>query len=374
MPRLADYNSSTKILNPLRPLRGVPVMNGYLIYGANGYTGELIAKMAQARGHRPILAGRSQSVAELATKLNLPYRLFELSQAQEHLGEVRVVLHCAGPFSRTAQPMVDACLARGVHYLDVTGEVGVFEAIAKRSDEARSRGVMLLPGVGFDVVPTDCLALHLKNRLPEAVKLALGFQMSGGLSRGTATTMAESLDKGGAVRKSGRLKRVWACWKTRVIDFGRGPRMAMTIPWGDLATAYRTTGIGDIETYLSASWKERLIARLSRPFGWLLGRSSVQAWIKRKIQKGPPGPSDEARERGRSLVWGEVCDANGYRAVSRLRGPEGYTMTGLCALAVVERVLAGEVRAGFQTPGLMYGADFVLSIPGVEREDVPVRK
>jgi short subunit dehydrogenase-like uncharacterized protein len=279
------------------------------------------------------------------------------------------VLHCAGPFAHTAGPMVEACLEARVHYLDITGEVGVFEAVAGRDSEAMAAGVMLLPGAGFDVVPSDCLAAHLGRRLPSATKLALGFQALGRLSRGTATTMVENLPRGGAVRQGGRLVGVPAAWRMREIDFGRGPVPAVTIPWGDLATAYRSTGIRDIEVYLAVSpWRLRLM-RASRFLGGLLGAPWVQRLLKRRIQAGPPGPTDQERAAGQTLLWGEVSDGAGARAVSRLRGPEGYTFTVLAALAVVTRVLAGDAPPGYQTPALAYGPDFVLEVPGVERTD-----
>jgi short subunit dehydrogenase-like uncharacterized protein len=348
-------------------------MSGYLIYGANGYTGALTARQAVARGHRPVLAGRDpRAVAALAGELGLEHRAFGLDDpaaVAAGLAGARAVLHCAGPFAHTARAMADACLRAGAHYLDVTGEVAVFEMMARRDGEARAAGVMLLPGVGFDVVPSDCLAAHLKRRLPTATHLALGFQATGGLSRGTATTMAENLHRGGAVRRGGVLTPVPAAWRTRTIDFGRGPVVAMTIPWGDVATAWHSTGIPDIEVYLGAPAAQRFLARLSRYLGWALGSRPVQRWLKRRIRARPPGPTDEQRARGQSLLWGEVTDDRGGRAVSRLRGPEGYTLTALTALAVVERVLAGEAPPGFQTPSRAYGPDFILQVPGVERRD-----
>jgi short subunit dehydrogenase-like uncharacterized protein len=348
-------------------------MADYLIYGANGYTGALIARLAMARGHRPMLAGRSEAaVSALARELGLPARVFGLEDGEAvcaGLAGMRAVLHCAGPFAHTARRMADGCLRSGVHYLDVTGEIGVFEMLAGRDAEARSAGVMLLPGVGFDVVPSDCLAAHLKRRLPSATRLALGFHALGGLSRGTATTMAENLHRGGAVRRGGKLVPVPAAWQTRTIDFGRGRTSAMTIPWGDVSTAFRSTGIPNIEVYMAASRGQVLAARASRYFGWLLGSRPVQRWLKRRIQARPPGPTEEQRARGRSYLWGEACDDSGARAVSRIQGPEGYTLTALTALTVVARVLAGAAPPGFQTPSLAYGPDFVLEVPGIERSD-----
>lgn len=348
-------------------------MRPFLIYGANGYTGALIVRQALARGHRPILAGRNQTaVTEMAGRLGLESRIFALDDPtviQKGLEGMAAVLHCAGPFAHTARSMASGCLKQRVHYLDVTGEIGVFETLAGMDRPAREAGVMLLPGAGFDVVPTDCLALHLKKRLPTATRLALGFQVLGGVSRGTATTMVENLHRGGAVRKGGVLRPVPACWKTRTIAIGKHPVVAMTIPWGDVSTAWYSTGIPDIEVYLATPWNVRLFARLSRGFGWLLGTGLVQRALKRRIQAGPPGPTDEQRARGSTLIWGEARDDHQTCVVSRLRGPEGYTTTALTAVALVERILAGEAIPGFQTPARAYGPDFILGIPGFTRED-----
>jgi short subunit dehydrogenase-like uncharacterized protein len=349
-------------------------MSGLLIYGANGYTGSLIAREAVARGLRPTLAGRnSDALAAVAGPPGLEQRAFPLDDPDAVATGVRgtkVVLHCAGPFAHTAKPMADACLREQVHYLDVTGEATVFEALMARNEEAKAAGVMLLPGAGFDVVPTDCLAAHLKRRLPSANRLALGFTGLGKVSRGTATTMIENLHRGGLVRRGGVLTRVPAAWKTRGIDLGAGPVKAITIPWGDVVTAYHSTGIPDIEVYLAVPPLARALARMSRYLGWLLGSAPVQGFLKRRVKARRAGPSDEERAHGLSLVWGEAVDADGRKVVARLRGPEGYTMTVRAALAIAQRVLAGEAPAGFQTPSTAYGADFVLALEGVSREDV----
>lgn len=344
-----------------------------LVYGANGYTGELIARRCASRGMSAVLAGRSgEAVRALAGELGLEARVFGLDDPaalRPGLDGVAAVLHCAGPFARTSRPMAEACLAARAHYLDITGEVAVFEALARRDAEARAAGVMLLPGSGFDVVPSDCLAAHLKRRLPSATHLTLAFLGTGGVSRGTATTMVENLDKGGLVRRDGRLVRVPAAWKTRAIDFGRGPRPAITIPWGDVSTAFHSTGIPNIEVYMAAPLALRAGLKLARPFAPLLGARPVQAFLKRRIRAGPAGPSPEARARGGSFLWGEVRDGQGGRAEARLTTPDGYTLTALTALAIAERVLAGDAPAGFQTPSRAYGADFVLGIEGVVRAD-----
>lgn len=344
-----------------------------LIYGASGYTGELVARRSVARGQRPILAGRSTSIEALARELALEARVFALddpASLDRGLDGVKLVAHCAGPFSRTSKPMADACLRTRTHYLDITGEAVVFEALAARDAEAKAAGVMLLPGAGFDVVPSDCLAAHLKRRLPTATRLTLAFQSTGGLSRGTATTMIENLHRGGLVRRGGVLTSVPPAYKTRFVDFGRGPRKAMTIPWGDVSTAFHSTGIPNIEVYVGVPPSTILSLKLLRPFLSLAATAPVQAFLKRRVRAGAPGPSASARAHGKCLLWGEVEDDSGQRATARSQTPEGYTLTAMTAVAIAERALAGEAPAGFMTPSKAYGPDFVLGLEGVTREDL----
>lgn len=345
----------------------------WMIYGANGYTGELIAQEARRRGLTPLLAGRNRGPIEnLARELGLEARVFALDDEKTTtaaLQGVGTVLHCAGPFRSTYRPMVEACLARGVHYLDITGEIAVFEAIAARDAAARRAGVTLLPGSGFDVVPSDCLAAHLHRRLPEADHLALAFASSGGVSRGTLRTSLGQADRTGLVRRQGVLEPIRFGSLRREIDFGSGPRPAVAIPWGDLSTAWRSTGIPNLETYMAlprgAETMLALLALLRPLTRTRVGRSALESWIARR----PAGPDADARARGRSRLWGEARGRAGQRVVSRLVGPEGYALTVQTALRLVERVANGEAPVGFQTPATAFGPDLILEIPGVQRLD-----
>ena len=348
-------------------------MSDFLIYGATGFTGSLVAREAVRRGLRPVLAGRNiEALQALGAKLGLDHRGFSLQSAEDVIDGMRgidTVLNCAGPFSQTAKPFVDACLKAGTHYLDITGEAAVFEALAARDAEARSAGIVLLPGVGFDVVPSDCLAVHLKRRLPTASRLVLGFRSAGRLSRGTMLTALERMDDGGLVRANGILTKVPTAWKTRVIDFGDGPERAITIPWGDVATAFHSTGIPNIEVYLAASWGFRVGARLSRWFGWLVRSRWMQTRLRRRVQAGPPGPTEAERRGNRCFFWGEVMDKAGRTVVTRMQTPDGYDLTVSSSLASVERIRSGEVSNGFRTPAMAFGPDFALELPGVTRLD-----
>jgi len=344
-----------------------------LIYGANGYTGTLIARLAAAKGMAPILAGRDgQGVARLAGSLGFDHRVFALDDPAEvdaGLDGIAAVLHCAGPFSRTARPMVEACLRRRAHYLDITAEVSVFEANAALDDEVRAAGVMILSGAGLDVVPSDCLAAHLKRRLPSATHLALGLDAPARVSRGTATTMIETYYRG-MVREDGRLKDVPAGYRSRIIDMGRGPKVAVTVPWGDVSTAYHSTGIPNIEVYVAASAGIKAMTWFARRFPTALGREPVQRLLKAVARTGTAGPTADERLSGCAHIWGEARD--GARAVtSRLRLPEGYTLTARAAVEIAQRVLRGDVKPGYQTPSSAYGADLILALPGCSRSDEP---
>jgi short subunit dehydrogenase-like uncharacterized protein len=346
-----------------------------LIYGAYGYTGELICQLAHKAGMTPVLAGRSaEKLASYGERFETPTRAFGLDDPDaldRGLEGIDVVLHCAGPFVRTWKPMAEACLRNGIHYLDITGEIDVFEALARCDEKARQAGVMLMPGTGFDVVPSDCLAAHVASRLPEATHLELAFLGLGGVSHGTAATMAESLHKDSSVRLDGRITAVPSGKITRKIDFGHGKvRTGMSIPWGDVSTAYYSTRIPNIRVYMAAPKAMRRGARVSRRLGFLLGSAPVQKLVRKAIDARLSGPTDAERAAGMSLLWGEARIEGGPRVVSRLKTPEGYTLTAMTALEIARRVLAGDAPKGFQTPSMAYGADFILSFDGVEREDV----
>ena len=337
-------------------------MQQWLIYGANGYTGELIAREAVRRGHRPIVAGRNaEKIEALARELGCESRVFDLDRVD--LAGVALVLHCAGPFVLTSAPMVGACLRAGAHYLDITGEISVFESIMERHAEAFARGVTLLPGVGFDVVPTDCLGAMLAGRLPGATELLLAFYSKGSaLSRGTTRTMIESINEGGAIRRDGRIERVPFAYDVRTIPFTCGARMTMTIPWGDVATAFYTTGIPNIRVYLASSPKAIARARRLRWLLPLLKPKPVRRLLQR-IAAPESGPDEQRRAAGRVYLWGEVSNGTDTRSMT-MTTPEGYAFTAVSSVNAVERVLAG-VEPGAFTPAKLLGAELVSSVPGV---------
>lgn len=343
--------------------------SSFLIYGSYGYTGNLIVELCKKRGFRPVLAGRNAEKLEQQSEITgFDYVVIDLadsSQLEEELEKHDVILHCAGPFEHTALPVLKACLATKTHYVDITGEIKVFELAASMSKAFEDAGVMALPGGGFDVVPSDCLAAFLKSRMPDATDLKLAIRMVGRISHGTATTMIENIGEGGAVRKNGKIIRVPAAYKSTHVDFGNGKlKEVTTIPWGDISTAWHSTGIPNIEVYAAIPSKA---LKMGRWFGWLLATAPFQKFLKKKIKQKPAGPDENERKTGRSFVWGSASNEKGEKVTAVHQCPEGYALTAETALLITEKILDGNFKPGFQTPSRAYGYDLILEIEGVKR-------
>jgi short subunit dehydrogenase-like uncharacterized protein len=347
------------------------MQNQFLLYGANGYTGKLIAKLASTYNLQPILAGRTETnIKPLADELQLPYRIIDLDdkeQLENALSEVKLVLHAAGPYVYTAKQMIEACLQTGVHYIDINGDISVFEMLKKYDAAAKEKNIMVMPGVGFDVVPTDCIALQLKNKMPDATHLKLAFaSIGGGLSHGTATTMAGKIGEGGAARENGKIVRKPLGQKGMWVDFGEKKLFVMSIPWGDVSTAYTTTGIPNIEAYTGMAPKVYRILKFQWAFNWLLRTEFVRNIIRKKIKAKPAGPTDEQRKNSSSLVWGEAGNASGEKITACISCLDGYTLTAHSSLLISKKILEGNFKTGYQTPAGCYGENLIMEIPGTK--------
>ena len=350
-------------------------MKNFLIYGSYGYTGQLIVERALKEGLRPVLAGRNEKKLRLqAEQSKLDCRVFSLRDSAKldaALLEVDAVLHCAGPFIHTFRQMAEACLRTKRHYVDISGEVTGFEALASMDARAKESGIMLLPGAGFDVVPSDCLAAHLKQRLPSARQFRLFLRGVGaGVSRGTAKSAIENMHRQGLIRRDGQLVQVPPAWNVRERDFGRGYTKVVSVGWGDVSTAYYSTGIPNIEAYFAFPETVIKLLRLMRVIGPLLYNRVAKSMLKALIDLLLKGPKEESRKRASAIFVGEVIGQKGEHAVSRLITPEGYTCTALTTVAIMKRILKDDLKTGFQTPSLAYGSNFIMQFEGVRREDL----
>jgi short subunit dehydrogenase-like uncharacterized protein len=346
-------------------------MPDWVIYGANGYTGELVSRRAARLGMRPVLAGRSAAaVRTLADELGLDHVVVALDDPvalRATLSGVRLVAHCAGPFAVTSRPMVDVCIATGTDYLDVTGEIEVFESIFARHDEAVAAGIVMVPGAGFDVVPTDCLAARLAAALPDASRLALAFRAGGGVSRGTALSALEGMAGGGRVRRGGVLVRTPAGSPRRRVPFPSGERSVAGVRWGDLVTGFRSTGIPNITTYTELPLNGRG-AVLSR----VLRSAPLLGLARRVVSARVTGPDADRRARSRCEVWGEVCNADGQVRSGTLTGPNVYDLTADSVVRAAGRLIdaASRPAPGAYTPSMAFGAGFAATLDGVRVSDI----
>ncbi len=344
-----------------------------LIYGATGYTGKLIARMARDLGMSVTLAGRNEAkLRVLVTETGFEYIAVDLDDTatlSKIVAEHGVVLNVAGPFSKTAKPMVEACLAGGAHYLDITGEIAVLESHRMLDRRARDGGIMIMSGVGFDIVPSDCLSLHLKERMPNAVTLTLAMRGMGELSHGTAKTAIEAINRGTATRRHGTI----AFLKTpprRRLRFGDREVDCVGISWGDGATAYYTTGIPNIAVYFESTEDIEQIVGLPGFVRWLFSTTLGQAFLRRRIEKLPEGPDPEAQKTQVTQILGIVEDADGAEMRSILKTPGGYHLTAMTALRIAGEVDGGKGEPGAHNPARIFGSKFIATFEGCAITDI----
>ncbi|KEO74212.1 saccharopine dehydrogenase family protein [Anditalea andensis] len=343
---------------------------GILLYGANGYSGNLITEEALRQGIKPVLAGRNESkIISMATAYKLEYKVFGLENVPKIVSQlegISLVLNCAGPFAKTAKPLIEACLLAQCHYLDITGELDVFEMAKKYDLQAKDNEVIIMPGVGFDVVPTDCMANHLKAKLPEATHLELAFMnLGGGISHGTLTTMVEGLGKNGAVRENGHIEEVLIGHQGKEIDFGIKKSWTMTIPWGDISTAYTSTGIPNIQVFTAIPKTTFNLLKAQQLINPILQNKWVKGLIKDYVDENITGPTPDQNKNGVSLVYGKVTDKTDREVEARLKGPESYAFTAKLAVLLFSKVLETKDKYGYFTPAKLFGANLVLEVEGV---------
>ena len=349
--------------------------SSFLLYGANGYLGTQIARLAVQHGLKPELAGRNKAaLTELGNALNLSVTVLPLDapyRLEQRLKKTTFIFNCAGPFQATALPLVTACLNTQTHYLDITGELSVFESLLRYDTAAKNNKVMLLPGAGFDVAATDCLALYLSTQIEQPSHLTLAFESQGPatLPPGTQRTAIELLAYGDRIRYQGQLLKPQRRFKQKTIDLGSGPKPCLRITWGDAVTAYHSTQIPTIENYLSLPVRQQQLVRLSHYASPLFQCAPVRQLAKKLLVSPPPALED--CQKIQTLVWGEVKNQQGEYFRAQIKGPEaGSLWTADIALQMIKKVLEGDTKSGFQTPATAYGADFILENTAVQRTDL----
>lgn len=342
--------------------------NNILIYGVTGYTGKLIISEAREKGLTPVIAGRNEEkVKNLATESGLNYLVFDLSDTEVIVGYIKdfsVVLHCAGPFRNTAKPMVEACIRSGVHYLDITGEIAIMDWIKLQDERARQIGIMLMCGVGFDLVPTDCLAMKLKNKLPDATHLEIAFYMKdSGISHGTMSTMVGNLGEKSFSRIDSVLVQEPLGKNGKEFQFGSENKFCISIPWGDLFSAFYSTGIPNISTYIASNKWLHYVLKFHIILNPVLKNSLTRKFLNWYVDKFVTGPSAEKNLKGKSFVTGIAFNSQ-KRLEIQIVTAESYRLTALSSLHIAQLCASGNYKIGFQTPATCYGENLIFDIDG----------
>nr|WP_296766652.1 saccharopine dehydrogenase NADP-binding domain-containing protein [Rhodococcus sp. (in: high G+C Gram-positive bacteria)] len=344
-----------------------PTSARLLIYGIYGYTGTLVGREALRRGLDIVVAGRDRERTEsVARALGVPSRVCSLDDARavdQALIDIDIVAHCAGPYERTSAPMVDACLRTGTHYLDLTGEAEVFESIYARDAQARSAGIALVPGVGFDVVPTDHLTAVAKQALPDAHSADIAVISRGGFSRGTLTTALLGMAAGNKIRLGGRLVGVAHSHRILTVELPGSRRATVgSTPLGDIASAARTADLVDVTTFTELPGA-RVLRWLDGPLRRVLRIRAVAGALEKLVAK-VPGPSESTRGRSRSAGWVRLTDEHGHSVERSIEVDNTYAFTAK-SMVHAAVTLSHNPVIGALTPSQAFGIDFIDTIPGV---------
>jgi short subunit dehydrogenase-like uncharacterized protein len=345
-----------------------------LLYGAYGYTGRLAAELAAAKKLDVVLAGRNKdALAALGDRLSLPTRVVGLDDPKrlsEVLKDITCVVHMAGPFATTSPPMLNACLATQTNYVDITGEIEVFEAMWSREDEIKRAGITVVPGAGFDVVPSDCLAGYVAGKLERPVSLIIALRGLESASQGTLRTAIRQVSKPVLCRRAGAIVAL-DDRSPRWIDFGSGDEPCVPVSWGDVATAFHSTGVGNITVYFRRTKLLRSVDILGKLFGPLLRSRIGQRGLAAIVRSLPEGPSQSERNGHRATIWAVAIDCSGRSFKASLSTPDAYDFAANSALEISSRISSLPTAVGLVTPSQAFGADFVLSLPGCSRMDIP---
>lgn len=338
----------------------------WMIYGAYGYTGELVVKEAIAQQRQPVLAGRNEARTKaVAEKYGLPYKVFPADDAGNHLQDIDILINCAGPFDQTAEPLMDACIKHNAHYFDISGEIPVYEAAHNRHDQAKKAGAVLCPGVGFDIVPTDTLAALLARELPQASHLELAFNFGSLPSQGTARTAIINIGDGGLIRKDGELTPVGLGYRVSKIAFPNGVKPVVSLPWGDVFSAYHSTGIPNTLVYCAMPAALCWGQKLTNPIRGFLARPFMQKILLGLMEKFlDAGPDENTRATAGTEFWGRAKAPDGREVSATLTGPSVYVMTAELSVAAALHAETTSPDGGYYTASKLLGADFLSDRAG----------
>ena len=155
----------------------------------------------------------------------------------------------------------------------------------------------------------------------------------------------------------------------RKIQFSDKERTVRAVTWGDLSTAYRSTGIPNITTYFPMPKKfpnllKSLGVSVKDMFTDVESKKRVYRWIEENVH----GPDKNKQETLRSYIWASAQNEEGQKAQAWLETMESYRFTAVTGVKCVEKLF--EINPlGALTPAMAFGADLVLELPKTVRLD-----
>jgi short subunit dehydrogenase-like uncharacterized protein len=331
-------------------------MAGIMIYGATGYTGLLASEYAKSIGIGFIIAGRTNpKLQSLASVLSVPYRTLNVDDSPAHidssLQDITVLLNYAGPYHRTAKPLMEACIRNNVHYLDIAAELNSYKLAEELDEEAKIAKVMLMPGCGGSVAMLGCLAMHVVERMESPASIDIALQVTGSMSRGSAISAQEGTMTTSHRRRVNGKPVPPNAESGREFEFGDGRGRVECIPaiLPDLITIEKATGVSNVRTFVQ-------ISGTSFPTGNLTAL--------------PDGPTAEERDANPYHAAVEIVAKDGTRQSAVLHTVNGYSFTSIASIEAAKHVLAGRFSIGNQTPVEVFGSDFVECVEGSIIEDM----
>lgn len=341
------------------------------VFGATGYTGRLVVAELVRRGAKPLVAGRNESkLAALAQEHGgLPTMTADVTQPQS-LGAVaarsRVLINCAGPFVDLGEPVVDAAIQAGSHYLDTTGEQPFVRAVQERDRAARERGVAVVPAHAFEIALADCGAALLSRGYRDIASLEVVYATRFRASQGTKRSALKVLGAEGRCFEGGDLVVEPPARHRRRLELpeGWGEVVAVSFPGAEIVTIPRHTRTRSVRVYLALPRIAGLMVPWVVPLVRGLARTPVSGLVQRALGSDTSGPAPEVRARARFLIFLEIRGVRaGQARVDKmiLTGRDPYGITACLAAAAALRMCEpGYDARGVLTPAQAFDPEAVL--------------
>jgi short subunit dehydrogenase-like uncharacterized protein len=220
----------------------------------------------------------------------------------------------------------------------------VFRALYDLDERARQAGITIMPGAGFGVIATNCLARYVSDAVGGAAVLEVATRAAvAQQGPGVAATRQQNMPYGGWIRQAGHLQPCPLGSGIITITLPDGPCLIMPLPTGDLEAAFQATGAADITAYGAVPGDPASGPKASDP------------------------PADQ-HPAYQSFGWARATGPDGATTQAWLQTGESYAFTGTASIRAVEETLARSQPGAF-SPAAAFGADFVLTIPGTSRTD-----